>query len=158
MIPSPLRKSIDTAYRKFSVERFPLPTEARVAELEQRIAIRLPDDFREFVLTYNGGCFSEPHIIPPSKECPLDRLTFMHGIGATHPTAELGRARDLALWDDNDPPQIVPIGYTIMGNFILVITHAENQGWVLLRTSDESFFLAESIAEFMGLLHEPLYQ
>jgi len=146
--------TIETAYRKFCTERFPLPSEQQVAELERRIGVTLPDDYRRFVLAYNGGYFSEPHIVPPSEECPLDRLTFMHGICASHPTAELASDADLVLFTENDPPQIVPIGYTIMGHLILLVTHPEDRGCILLRTFDESFFLAEGIEAFFGLLRE----
>lgn len=151
-------KTIEAAYDQFCEERFPAPTEKQVADLEQRIGISLPEDYREFVLAFNGGFFAEPWIVPPSEECPLeDSLRAMNGIGATHPTAELASEGDLALFDDNDPPQILPIGDTVMGNLILLITHPEDRGCIVLKKafSDESFFLAEGIEEFFGLLRQP---
>lgn len=152
-------KTIEAAYNLFCEERFPLPAETQVAALERRIKVSFPDDYRQFLVEYNGGFFTEPHIIVPIEECPLDRLTFLHGIGATDATAELASEADLALFDDNVPPQILPIGYTLMGNLILLITHVEDRGYILLKKafSDDSFFLAEGIEEFFGLLHEPLY-
>jgi hypothetical protein len=149
--------TIESAYEKFCQERFSLPTEEQVADLEERIGVSLPDDYREFLLAYNGGLFSEPDIVPPTEECPVDGLTFMRGIGATEPVAELARKRDLALFDDNDPPQVVPIGDTMMGNLILLITHPDERGCIVLKKafSDQSFFLAEGIEEFFGLLREP---
>jgi hypothetical protein len=149
--------SVELAYRHFCTERFVLPTPAQVTDLERRIGISFPEDYRRYLylLDFNGGYFSEPAVIGPSDECPQDRLRFMHGLGATHPTAELGQKGDLSLWDDNDPPQIVPIGCTIMGYFILLITHPDDRGCILLRSFDESFFLADGINEFFGLLHQP---
>jgi hypothetical protein len=145
---------IDSAYRRFCRERFPLPTEAQIRELEGRIGVSFPADYRHYLLGYNGGYFVEPSILPPSTECPEDCLKFMHGICASHPTAELGRERDLSRWSDNSPPQIVPIGYTIMGYFILLVTHPEGRGQVLLRTFDESFYLSDDIPGFFALLTE----
>ena len=118
---------IEAAYNAFSRERFPLPTEMQLADLEQRIGVTFPDDYRRFVLAYNGGYFVEPDIVPPVKGCPVDCLTFMYGIARSHPSAELASRRSLALFADNDPPQIVPVGYTIMGNLILLVTHPEER-------------------------------
>jgi hypothetical protein len=148
---------IQAAYDAFCEKRFPLPTEKQVADLEEKIGISFPDDYRQFLLEFNGGFFNEPHIIPLVEECPLDRLTFMNGIGATHPDAELCNELDLVLFTDNDPPQILPIGYTIMGYLILLVTHPENRGAIVLKGFEDSWFLAEDIEEFFGLLHEPLY-
>ncbi len=150
--------TIEGVYREFCEKRFPLPREWQVAELERRIGVPLPADYRRFLLEFNGGFFREPQIVPPEDGCPLDRLTFMNGIGATHPVAELGSKDDLALFDDNDPPQILPIGYTIMGNLLFLITCSEDNGQIGLKKafSDQSFFLADGIEEFFGLLRKPL--
>jgi len=148
--------TIETAYRKYCTERFALPTEKQVSDLEEKIGVFFPDDYRQFLLTYNGGVFNEPDIIPPDKECPVDGLEFMNGIGAIHPVIELGREIDLDIFDDNDPPQVVPIGDTIMGNLILLITHYEGNGCIVMKKAfDRSFFLAEGIEEFFGLLQDP---
>ena len=149
--------AIDTAYRQFCWERFALPNETLVTALERRIGANFPDDYRRFLLAYNGGYFTEPRIVPPSEECPLDRLTFMNGIGASHSTAELANADDLSLFDDNDPPQVVPIGYTLMGGLILLnMPPSVETGTVIYKTAfGDFYFLAENIEEFFGLLHVP---
>jgi hypothetical protein len=82
--------TIEFAYRRFSRKRFPLPTEAQVRTLERRIKVAFPDDYRQFLLEYNGGYFTEPAIMPVSEGCPQDALAFLSGIGASHPEAELG--------------------------------------------------------------------
>ncbi len=85
--------SIEGAYRHFLDERFALPSEAQVAELEARWHIELPPDYRQFLLQYNGGYFTEPQIISSAPDCPTDRLNNLGGIGASHPSAELGGLR-----------------------------------------------------------------
>ena len=44
----------------------------------------------------------------------------MYGLNAVEPTTELARPFDLALFDDNSPPQVLPIGSTPHGplNFV----------------------------------------
>ena len=54
--------------------------------------------------------------------CPQETLRGLHGIGASHPTAELGSDLDLSLFDDNSPPKIMPIGRTGMGGLIILDT------------------------------------
>jgi hypothetical protein len=54
--------TIEDAYRKFSKERFPLPGEAQLGALEERIGVIFPGDYRSFVLAFNGGYFNNPEI------------------------------------------------------------------------------------------------
>jgi hypothetical protein len=148
--------TIDLAYSRFSKTCFPLPSERDVMDLEQRLGISLPEDYRDFLLRYNGGYFTEPVIEPPDLGTLRDRLTHLKGIGASHPTAELGRPRDLALFDDNDPLEILPIGYTIMGGLIFLVAHADGFGEIGLKAAfGRSYPLATGIEEFFALLIEP---
>jgi hypothetical protein len=151
--------AIEFAYRAFCKEQFPLPSENELLALERRLDVTLPPDYRNFLLEYNGGIFAEPDIVPPTPECPCDRLTDMNGVGATCPHAELASKASLALFDDNVPPQILPIGYTLMGNLIFLVTDANGDDWghigLTKAGSDDSFFLAEGIEEFFSLLREP---
>ena len=149
--------TIEFAYRRFSRKRFPLPTEAQLQALQQRIKVTFPEDYRRFVLEFNGGYFNEPEITPVSEGCPQDSLTFMCGMGASHDEAELGRPSDLYLFDDNDPPKIVPIGCTPFGSLIILDTApGEGRGTIYFKQAfGDFFYLAEGIEEFFGLLREP---
>jgi len=76
--------TIENAYSRFSVKRFPLPSEAQLAELERRIGVIFPDDYRQFLLGFNGGYFKCPEITPVGEGCPLETLQILCGIGASH--------------------------------------------------------------------------
>lgn len=146
---------IHDSYDKFCKSRFPLPTETQVGALEQRLSVLLPNDYRQYLLKYNGGLFSEPEITPPTDECPLDCLTFMRGIQATHATAELGRQIDLSLFSGNDPLQLLPIGYTAMGNLIVLIIRGNESGYIGLEAIGQgTFLLAKGVEGFFRLLRE----
>jgi hypothetical protein len=149
-------RNIESAYGLYIKERFPLPSEKNIADLEKQTRIEFPGDFRNYILNYNGGYFIEPDIAPPTHDCPVDRLIFMYGINASHPSAELASAASLAVFSDNDPPEILPIGYTIMGNLILLIVLPDNKGLIVLKKafSDEFTFLADGIEDFFGLLQK----
>lgn len=148
---------IEAAYKAFCTQRFPLPTESDVAGIERRIGVALPDDFRSYILEFNGGYFSDPDIVAYAEGCPEDALTSLSGIGAADGFAELANPGDLALFTDNDPVQTLPIGYTIMGNLLALITHPEGRGSIVMKKawSDEWFHLADGIEEFFTLLREP---
>jgi hypothetical protein len=149
--------TIEYAYRRFSRERFPLPTEAQVRALEERIKVDFSDDYRNFLLEFNGGYFTEPEITPVGEGCPQDALTFLSGIAANHWEAELGDQRTMGLFDDNDPPKILPIGDTAMGGLIILDTApGEGRGKIYLKQAfGDFYYLAEGIEEFFSLLHEP---
>jgi hypothetical protein len=146
--------TIDDVYNSYCRKRFPLLTEHDVADLESRIGVTFPEDYRRFVLEYNGGFFSEPDIAGPIKRD--DALECMDGIRASHPIAELASERSLSLFDDNDPPQIIPIGSTVNGALIILTVVGAERGWIVYKwPSGGSCFLACDIREFFGLLREP---
>ena len=147
----------DDAYRKFLRERFPLPTEEQVAELERRIHVDFPADYRRFILEFNGGYFHEPVITPTAEGCPEDALTYLNGIGASYEGYELACQSDLSLFDENDPPKIVPIGGTPIGGLIILDTApGEGRGEIYYKQPFGDFYwIAEGIEDFFTLLREP---
>ena len=151
--------TIENAYDRFSGERFPLPSEVQIAELESRIGVRFPEDYRQFVSEFNGGYFKCPEITPVGEGCPLETLEVLFGIGASHWEAELARPEDIALFDDNDPPKIVPIGSTGMGGLIILDTApGEGQGAIFLKKAFGTFYsLTDGIEAFLALLREPTW-
>lgn len=113
---------IEQAYSKWCQQRFPLPTERDISDLEQRITVRFPDHYRMYLLEWNGGIFSEPDIVAPAANYADDRLLWLNGIHASADYAELGSAFDLALFEDNSPPIVLPIGRTTANDLIMMST------------------------------------
>lgn len=151
--------SIKNAYDRFAVRRFPLPSEVQLAMLESHIGVRFPEDYRRFVLEFNGGYFHEPEITPVGEGCPVDTLEILFGIGASHEEAELGRPSRTALFDDNDPPKIIPIGRTGMAGLIILDTApGEGQGAIFLKKAfGDFYYLTDGIEAFLALLREPTW-
>jgi hypothetical protein len=109
------------------------------------------------LLSFNGGVFNEPSIISPTNEFPEAALWFMYGLKAAHPSTELARPSDLAIFDDNSPLQVLPIGCTPMNHLILLITHPDptEYGAIVLKLAfGRSYFLAHGIEDFFSLLRE----
>jgi hypothetical protein len=149
--------AIEYAYCRFMRVRFSLPTEDQLADVERRINIVFPDDYRRFLLEFNGGYFCEPLITPVGDGCPEDALTYLSGIGASHEYAELGTPWQICLFDNSDSPQIVPIGYTVMGGYIILDTApGEGRGEIYYKQAFGDFYwIAEGIEAFFALLSEP---
>jgi hypothetical protein len=146
---------IEYAYNQFATERFGLPNEKQVLSLEQRIGVELPADFRDYVLRFNGGYFCEPEIHTDDDDAAGDALTCMFGIDSGDKLSELAEPSCLAIFEENDPPIFIPIGYTSLGGFVVIITEEENRGMILLKKANGGFhFLAEEIEEFFALLRE----
>jgi hypothetical protein len=142
---------ITTAYQRFNTEKFPLPSEKEIVELEDRIGVALPWDYRHYVKEYNGGYFDDPLI--RCADCKPDGLGSMYGIRATHPYHELGSDRTVHLFDDNWPAKILPIGSTAMGALIILVTEEEGRGEIYLKVAFGGFhFLADDIDGFFALL------
>jgi len=150
---------IDDAYRRFLKERFPLPTAAQVAALEERIHVQFRDDYRRFLLDFNGGYFQCPEISPVGEQCPLETLQILFGLNPSHSEAELGRPGDAVLFDDNDPPKILPVGRTGMGGLIILDTApGDGQGAIFLKQAyGDFYYLADGIEDFFALLREPTW-
>ena len=150
--------AISSAYAKYCTERFhPLPTEEQVTTLQRRLNVELPDDYRRFLLEFNGGVFDEPFIEPVQAGCPQDALTFLSGIAAPHRTAELGDPRTIDLFDDNDPPKILSTGDTATGEPIILDTApGEGRGSIYLKQAfGDFYYLADGIEELFELLRDP---
>lgn len=144
------------AYSCWCVSRFAMPTEQDIWDLEERISARLPDHYRRFLLDWNGGIFNEPKIIGGQEDHPAESLKYLSGIHASVQYAELGNTRDLALFDDNDPPTILPIGATRTGSLLMIttVTGDVDDGMVFLRTiGQENFYLCDSMDELFLLLN-----
>lgn len=146
--------TIEFAYRQFSRKRFPLPSEKQVESLERRMNLTLPDDYRRFILEFNGGVFTEP--VFEFEGGFRDRLTAMYGIGASYEAGELENLSNLSLFDDNDPPEILPIGDTMMGGLIILHVHPEVSGAIFYKQAYGDFYYqADDIEEFFAMLREP---
>jgi hypothetical protein len=61
------------------------------------------------------------------------------------------------LFDDNDPPKILPIGDTPLGSLIILDTApGEGCGTIYFKQAfGDFYFLADGIEDFFDLLREP---
>jgi len=100
---------IDKVYEEHCSERFPLPTENEIADLEAELSCTFPDHYREYLRLYNGGVFEDVGIDSEEKVVSAYAMRYLMGVNAPGDYARLGRRKDYMLFDDNDPPVAIPI-------------------------------------------------
>lgn len=152
--------SIQYAYNRFCTRQFPLPSIAQVEEFEEAIGVVLPDDYRQYLLDFNGGFFSEPLIMCDEPGYPQDRLTLICGLGLAEDQSAFDLFTYIDLFDDNFPAQIVSIGDTLMGSLLFIVTDRDGEDYgnigLKLAGKDDSFFLSSGIEDFFSSLKAPV--
>src|SRR5690606_14031044 len=113
--------------------------------------VRLPDEYRRYLLSYNGGSFNMPIMNARDEQCPKNCLHLMFGMVDRPQACNLADSVNLNLFDDNYPAIILPIGDTPTGNLLILRTEPDEElGWILLKiqNSDDYFVLAKSLDDF----------
>jgi hypothetical protein len=138
---------IDSIYERYCKERNPKVDDADLQALESQLNTELPPEFRKFIGKYNGGWFSDPVIVLNDVRLKQDRLTTLYGINDPVEACILGRPESIALFDDNDPLQVLPIGYTIMGNLLYMLIGGDEDGNIGMKLAgcDEYIPIGEDI-------------
>lgn len=149
--------NIAQAYDRFCVARFKPASEAQIVDLEQMLAVRLSNDFREYLRIYNGGRFNMPRFLIPDPKYPRDCLRTLFGIEGPSDFTNLSSSNNLSFFDNNHPAILLPIGVTISNNLLLLRTEdGEGKGNIAVKLAfrDDYCFVAESIGSFFDLLQE----
>lgn len=157
---------IEEIHKLCCSDPFPLPTAEQVQALQNRWDISFPENYRAYLVRYNGGFFDGPIIRLPEPitvqwrdglvthhELALDTL---YGLCATHRSAELGSESSVNTFDDNDPVQLLPIGYTASGCMLLMDFYPGLEGNILVKfPSEKAYKIAEDFDQFLSLLVIP---
>lgn len=136
-------------YARFCTKRFGLPSSAELRALEEHCQVCLPADFRDFLLQFNGGEFSEPsfYVKELNKMFGLS-LLFGCGIGGQYDLAD-----KVELFEENVPTVILPIGSTSGNSLLLLVTEEFEKGSIRLKEPwlETSVFVADDFGDFLKL-------
>ena len=130
-------------------------SESQIQRLELRLQHKLPDDYRKFLETSNGGTPLRRRFRIPdcNGEALVDVL-----LGIDSPNDTFAWMDELS---DDLPPTFLPIGFDPGGNAILLdASNGQVLYWDSARhfensTDEENTFpLAKSFAEFLALLED----
>jgi hypothetical protein len=148
---------IEGRYEKYCDHRYPLASESAIENFERRLGVPLPPHYRDYLLTFNGGYFNDPIVGDEDSDWPSFSVSTLYGLGSEGKGADLARPANLNLFTNNDPFQILPIGCTPGGFLILLVTDpdGDDYGDILLKTFDETYFVANSMHEFFEQMRGP---
>jgi hypothetical protein len=137
-----------------------------LAALERELGVRLPDDYREFMLVHNGGR-PEPADFPiPGEPVPdsWSTLQFFLSLNGQEYYTDLGWHLDM--FRDRVPAELLPIAYDPGGNLVCLGIRGEHRGTVFfwdheLEAEEDKepdyrnlSFVAESFTAFLQSLSE----
>ncbi len=109
------------------MERFGTLSQQDILQIENRLNIRLPDDYKEFLKDTNGGIFDQSAATPVPVGS-LDEAIYPDVLFGIVEKNEL----DLLYWNEKYSDELlegaVLIGFDLMQGFIVLMTGAENSG------------------------------
>lgn len=140
-------------------------TEKDIAALEQRLGISLPDEYRQFILTWNGGQ-PEPNAFP-IQDNPRDT----HGLldrffSIDVEDTDYDIVDNAEVFRDRVPADLLPIAFDPGGNLICVAVSGKNKGKIYFWDHNDEFppgkvpdyhnvyFVANSFSELIDNLSE----
>ena len=149
----------------YDANEFGKLTSEKLMEFEQAYKLKLPDDYRLFLLTYNGGSPS-PEVVDfiEHGKKQSDIVNYLCGIHEGEYWASL--EWHMEMFKQRIPAGFIPFGYDPGGNLFLLGTNDENIGKVYfwdheneaaLFDEEPSFknmsLITNSFTEFMNQLY-----
>ncbi len=107
-------------------ESYPPLSEEDVSQFERELGIDLPDDYRQFLLTHNGGR-PEPEVFPVEGDPDASMVDWFLGI---QEGAYEDLRNHLKVFRDRVPPELLPIARDPGDNLIYIAVLGPNRGRV----------------------------
>jgi cell wall assembly regulator SMI1 len=135
--------------------KFESITEKEILSLEKQLKSRLPEDYRDFLLAYNGGN-PRPNVFFISPEQQESSLSILFGITSKKAYDLWTNALDA--YEDKDRT-VLPIGEDPGGNQIYMSLHPNTYGHIFfcdheMEAPDCMFPIAESFTDLLQKLYE----
>ncbi len=115
-----------------------------VKEFENRLGIELDEEYRSFLIKYNGGDTPETHV--GIRGCSTD-LRYLFGINTQE---DIEHFLYVPVWENK---QYLPIGEDYFGNFFVIGLSGENKGKIFFCNHERGYAvkqIADSFKKFLG--------
>lgn len=133
-------------------------TETRLQDFERINGLQLPQQYREFLLKYNGG-YPRPYYFNISKEQGIGMINIFYGIGEMYDNLD----KKIDIFDDILDAGFIPIADDSGGNQICLGLSEKYYGNVYFWIHDEDpedmgnmYFIAEDFGGFLEKLHDEM--
>lgn len=137
-----------------------------IAQLETRWKIKLPDEYKKFLLTSNGGRPNPDVFDVPGWAHQGSVLKIFYGIHAGSKASRLDRA--IEVYTDRIPADLIPIAADSFGNAICLGWKGKRRGKVYFWDHEDEldehgrfrqdygnvYLIAKSLMEFLNSLRE----
>lgn len=137
-------------------------TEERLQRFEEKIGARLSDDYRGFLLEFNGGTPIGPAVfaVPGRRRNYTDVLQYLEAID--HENSSLNLENALSQLAGRIPDDAIPIAFCSCGDTVLLSVRGSRRGQVLMWNHEGEgdpdvnnvYVVAESFTEFVDGLYE----
>jgi hypothetical protein len=133
-----------------------------LAEFESEVGAKLPDDYRAFLLKFNGGYFEDKVRYPYLEPCPYGEFGIIecfHGLNTGYDYADI-RDDIKVLEDWNVPRNLLPIGDDIFGDPICLSITGVNRGRVFFwhREDEARVLIGNTFSQFLENIEpDPLF-
>lgn len=127
--------------------------EAELREVEARLQIELPSDYRQFLVDHNGGVPKPRHFITENGE--KSSVRFFYAIGASQPTKNLVGMSENYREELNLPTSFLPVALLDLNDLLLV--HSGSAGgvywWRIIEEGFDESRLQKVAGTFDAFLH-----
>ncbi len=120
---------ISTSYGGMLRPRTEPASEARVAALEARLHCQLPEQYRSFLLTYNGGRVSPAGFVFAERTGPYTD-SLVHALYSLYDGDLCNLQKALLSRNGRMPDGVIPIGNDPGGNAICLVLTGDRRGQV----------------------------
>jgi len=146
----------------------PMLTKQELVDFEAQFGIALPDDYKAFMLVYNGGkppantVFDFNDIVYGPSGTTLRELMVIYQAEEAGKYDDLRKAYRTVVESGEVPPCLLPIGSDDYGNVILLAVSGDDSGKVVFGNHEledpETGFLvmspvADSFTDFLNMLY-----
>jgi hypothetical protein len=129
-------------------------TEMEIAAFEAAIAVKLPDDHRQFLLEIGGAVFIGVYVRPIETRPDCGDLEVFEILYGGKDDTSYGLWRNRATYEDRLPETMIPIGENTFGDQFCLAIKGRERGKVFFWDHDSAkvYLTAESFEDFLNRL------
>ena len=125
-----LRKDKFSGGKEMSIKKYPSITVADIRKIEQKYDLRLPQDYIDHLLKYNGGHVDSEDDTGIYMECFDDEIhvDVLFGINTGHKNTNIETWMDNKIIGSDVPDKTIIIGDTYEHGFIVLVCAGDDSG------------------------------
>jgi len=145
-------------FKNMEIKAYKNGNKENVLELEKNFRIKLPDDYKNFLIQYNGGSVADGCLYVKELDEYMP-MGYFFGIGIETGFADIIKINEE--YDDDIPKKSLLIGTDEGSGFLLLVNDGKNDGiwyydhtYFFKQSSDNlnTYFICDTFSDFIKLL------